>query len=162
MQNLKSRMLAVDDEPEIVDRLTNFFSRKGYEVNSAYSGEEAIEILENKGIDLVLLDLRLPGIQGIELAKIIRKKYPMTKIIIVTAYAGQNQDALNSGISDGIFNKPVVLQELYKKLLDILAEDNIYILDSVSQQELQKTILLVKFIILLKIRDFSLQKFKYN
>ena len=90
----KSKILVVDDEPEIVGILREFLAKKGYDVIDALSGEEALNILDREKTDLVLLDLMLPGLKGPEAARIIKNKYPTIKIVTLTAYPDMGDSLL--------------------------------------------------------------------
>ena len=79
------RMLIVEDEVDINDCLQHFFSTKGFSVATAFSGEEAVEKLHDEQPEIVLLDVMLPGLSGIEVLKKIREVYPQAKVIMVTA-----------------------------------------------------------------------------
>ena len=79
------RMLIVDDEPDICDCLQAFFSAKGFTVRCAYTGQEALEDLLNEPAEVMLLDIRLPDIWGIELLKLAKKLHPGVKVVMVTA-----------------------------------------------------------------------------
>ena len=116
----KSKILVVDDEPEIVGILREFLAKKGYDVIDALSGEEALNILDREKTDLVLLDLMLPGLKGPEAARIIKNKYPTIKIVTLTAYPDMGDSLLQDNVLDGVFIKPIRMQELFKRLLDIL------------------------------------------
>ena len=79
-------MLVVDDERDICDCLERFFCGRGFVVSCAFSGEEALEQLHQESVDVLLLDLLLPGLSGIEVlrrAKILR---PALQVIVVTAF----------------------------------------------------------------------------
>lgn len=119
MENTKSRVLVVDDEPEIVGTLKNFLFRKGYRVDIALNGEEALNILEKEGINLILLDLKMPGLSGEEIAKIIREKYPTVKIIVVTAYPQKSHNLCRQDMLEDVLIKPVTPAELYEKILEV-------------------------------------------
>ena len=80
----KRRMLIVEDEQDISDCLQTFFSSRGFAVNSAFSGEEAIAHLKEHPADVVLLDILLPGLSGIEVLKRVKEFLPHAKIIMVT------------------------------------------------------------------------------
>ena len=84
---LKTRVLTVDDEGHILELLKYNLESSGYEVVQAETGEEALEIIEKEKIDLVLLDLMLPGIDGLEVLKRIRtnETYKRLPIIMLTA-----------------------------------------------------------------------------
>ena len=79
------RMLVVDDESDICDCLRQFFSQRGFAVSCAFSGEEALERLTHESADVVLLDLLLPGLSGIEVLKRTKAFDPRIRVVIVTA-----------------------------------------------------------------------------
>jgi two-component system response regulator PilR (NtrC family) len=76
----------VDDEPIIHDVLTQLLNAEGYEVESSASGEEALEKVPNRSADVILLDLLMPGMDGIEVLKRIKSLDPGAAVIIITAY----------------------------------------------------------------------------
>ena len=78
------RLLIVDDEQKVCECLQRFFSEKGYDASCASTGEEAIERFMRQPPDVVLLDIRLPGISGLEVLKRARDLCPATKVIMVT------------------------------------------------------------------------------
>lgn len=106
------RMLIVDDERDICDCLEHFFSAHGFAVTSAFSGEEALERLDGNPVDVILLDILLPGLSGIEILKQAKARYPEAKVIMVTgiAEADVRQKALASG-AIGYVTKPFELTE---------------------------------------------------
>lgn len=79
------RMLIVDDEPDICDCLSAFFSARGFTVRCAGSGREAIGQLVLEPADVILLDIRLPDMWGIEVLKRTKALCPDTRVIMVTA-----------------------------------------------------------------------------
>ena len=79
------KMLIVEDEIDINDCLQQFFSSRGFAVAAAYSGEEAVEKLQAEDAEVVLLDIVLPGLSGIEVLKKIREIRPRAHVIMVTA-----------------------------------------------------------------------------
>ena len=87
------RMLIVEDEVDINDCLQQFFSSKGFSVAAAYSGEEAMQKLSEEQAEVVLLDIVLPGLSGIEVLKKIREIQPKATVIMVTAL---NQDDIRA------------------------------------------------------------------
>lgn len=78
------RMLIVEDEQDLCDCLQTYFSSRGFSVTSVFSGEEAVERLDTAPADVILLDLILPGISGLEVLRYAKKRYPGARIIIVT------------------------------------------------------------------------------
>lgn len=79
------KMLIVDDEPKLCACLAAYFTTKGLTVSTVYEGEQAIEQLSRESPDIILLDVRLPDISGIEVLKRARELCPQAKVIMVTA-----------------------------------------------------------------------------
>lgn len=120
LEERKASILIVDDEEDVLYCLKNYFSRKGYNVNGASSGEEALAALEQKEADLILLDIVMPGLSGTEVAKIVREKYPNTKIVVATAFSGASQALSKEHLTEAVINKPFRVQELYQKIEEVL------------------------------------------
>ena len=78
------RMLIVEDEQDLCDCLETYFSSRGFSVTAAFSGEEAVEWLDASPADVILLDILLPGISGLEVLRYAKKRYPGARIIMVT------------------------------------------------------------------------------
>lgn len=78
------RMLIVDDERDICECLQDFFSARGFSVVSAFSGEEALERLGTDAADVILLDILLPGLTGLEVLKRVKEVAPHSRVIMVT------------------------------------------------------------------------------
>ncbi len=108
-----NRVLVVDDEKGIRDLFCRVLETAGYEVETAESGEQALEILEQNKFQLLLFDLNLPGIDGIELCKKVRKILPISIIIAITGYASlfHLHDCRQAGFDD-YFIKPVSIKTL--------------------------------------------------
>jgi DNA-binding NtrC family response regulator len=92
-------VLIVDDEEVLQDVLTSLLRKEGHSTLSAYSGEEALEILEREEVDLVLLDLMLPGISGQQALRRIRQRDPEQVVIVITAFSSIESaiDAMREG-----------------------------------------------------------------
>ena len=78
------RMLIVDDERDVCECLQAFFSTRGFSVTSVFSGEEALDQLAQEPADVILLDILLPGLTGIEVLKRIKERCPSVQVIMVT------------------------------------------------------------------------------
>ncbi len=78
-------MLIVDDERDVCDCLAQFFHTRGFIVITAFSGEEALELLAREDVDVILLDILLPGLSGLEILKRAKERSPRTRVIMVTA-----------------------------------------------------------------------------
>jgi two-component system, NtrC family, nitrogen regulation response regulator NtrX len=79
-------ILIVDDEPSILQSLHGLLADEGFEVSTAANGYEALKFIEQESPDLVLLDIWMPGIDGIETLKEIKKNNPFIQVIIVTGH----------------------------------------------------------------------------
>ncbi len=103
-----SGILVVDDEQDIIELLFKSLSRHGYNVETAATGEEAIERAQKNNFDIVLLDNNLPGIKGIKVLKEIKKISPETEIIMITGQSSIESavESLKNGASDYI-QKPI-------------------------------------------------------
>ncbi len=84
--NYKTHILVVDDEKVVRDGCSKVLTGRGYEVYTAENGEQAIYMLKDKNIDLILLDLKMPGMSGEELLEIVVNKYPDLPVIIITGH----------------------------------------------------------------------------
>ncbi len=82
----KPRIVAIDDEPEFIDMLESYFGLRGYEISVAVRGAKGIELVREKAPDVVLMDLKMPGIDGDEVLKLLKSMNPSPKVIFITAY----------------------------------------------------------------------------
>jgi len=85
----KARILFVDDEKKYADTMAQVLRLQGFEVFAAYSGQQALQIFEPENIDLVITDLSMPKMDGIELITELRKLHPVQKIMVLTAFPSQ-------------------------------------------------------------------------
>ncbi len=119
---MSAKILVVDDEKAIRDSLNMILSDEGYAVSSAADGEEALNLINKDDFDIVITDIKMPNIDGMELLSKGAKNSPSTFFIIMTAYASVNTavEALRYGAYDYII-KPVEFDDLImrvKRLLD--------------------------------------------
>lgn len=117
MEN-KGRILIVDDEKDITDFLAAFFRIKEYEPDVAHSGKEALEKLSSFKPHIILLDVRMPKMDGIETLREIRKVDPDVGVIMVTAVQeiAVGREALKLGAADFV-TKPINLEYLETTVL---------------------------------------------
>jgi len=103
-----SKLLLIDDEKAIVRVLSISLKSDGYDVVTAYGGEEGLDVFRRESPDIVLTDIKMPGVDGIEVLKRIKDLDPDTEVIIVTGHGDMHLaiEALQLGASDFI-NKPV-------------------------------------------------------
>ncbi|MBN2452748.1 MAG: response regulator [Candidatus Omnitrophica bacterium] len=118
------KILVVDDENDICDFVRNFFQERGYGVSVARSGEEAIELAKKDKPDLVLLDIKMKGIDGIATLKHLKEIDRKQKVIMVTALEDQDKmnEASRLGACDYI-TKPLVLDHLESAVEKNLGKD---------------------------------------
>jgi len=121
--HMNNKILIVDDEPDIVDLVSYNLKKDGFRVTTAADGEQALRKVRKDKFDLVVLDLMLPGIQGVELCRIIRNdpKTADTPIIMLTA-KGEEVDrviGLESG-ADDYMTKPFSSKELIARIKAVL------------------------------------------
>jgi DNA-binding NtrC family response regulator len=112
-----SRILLVDDEKDFVEMLTLRLEETGEEVLQAYSGLESLEKLKESEIDVVILDIKMPGMDGIETLQEIKKRYPLVEVIMLTGH-GTIETAVQ-GMKLGAYDfliKPADFDELTSKL----------------------------------------------
>ena len=111
------RLLIVEDEKQICDAVAKSLYDAGYEVDTCYDGEEALEYILTENYDLIVLDLNLPGMDGMEILKELRQSNEETKVLILSA-RGQIADkveGLDAGAND-YMEKPFHLQELEARI----------------------------------------------
>ncbi len=113
------RVLLVDDEEEFIQTLSERMQARGLTVSTATSGEKAIEIAEEKNFDAIILDLQMPGLNGIETLKLMREKNPDAQIILLTGHATveKSVEAVKHGAVD-FLEKPAEIN----KLMEIIKE----------------------------------------
>jgi two-component system response regulator AtoC len=117
------KILIVDDEKIQRDMLSGFLVKQGYEVQTAASGEEAVVLFEQTGVDLVLLDHRMGGMSGDELLDYLKRKNPMVRVIMITAYASVDTAVRVMRLgADDFLEKPVDLAVLLAKIEEISQE----------------------------------------
>jgi two-component system NtrC family response regulator len=121
------RILLVDDEETLLEYLSKRLLKKGYMVKAAFSGEQAVEVAKGEHFDVAVVDLKMPGIDGVETQKRLRAIQPFLQCIILTGH-GSIETALESGQQDAFqyLLKPidydklvVIINDAYKKKLQI-------------------------------------------
>ena len=106
--NTKPQVLVIDDDAVIGHSFDRVLSEKGYEVSTAMSGEEALKDMENTEYDVVFTDIKMPGMDGIEVAERIKARCPWTPVVVITGYGTTENEAKASvlGVS-GFVRKPL-------------------------------------------------------
>lgn len=114
------KLLVVDDERDICDFIKNFLGKRGFIVLCAGNGEEALKLIEKIKPDIVLMDVRMPKLDGISTLRKIKEKDPTQEVIMVTCVDDleQMEEAKRLGVHDYI-TKPLVLDELARKVKEL-------------------------------------------
>jgi len=114
---MKTRVLIVDDEKEFVELVSERLTMRDYDVTAAFSGEEALETVKKYNFDIVILDVLMPGIDGIETLREIKRIKPLTEVILLTGHAAV--DTAIEGMKLGAYDyltKPCEISDLVTKL----------------------------------------------
>jgi DNA-binding NtrC family response regulator len=112
-------VLLVDDEGEFLDTLIKRIQKRNVNAKGVRSGEEALAFLDKNPVDVVVLDVRMPGMDGIETLRALKKQHPLTEVIMLTGHA--SLEVAIEGMELGAFDylmKPVEIDDLLYKLQD--------------------------------------------
>ena len=125
--NAKRHVLVIDDDAVVGRSFNRVLSDKGYEVDTAMSGEEALKDIEAHNYDVVFTDIRMPGMDGLEVAEQIKARCPWTPVVVITGYGTEENEAKASvlGVS-GFVRKPLtpeMIESITLKALEKPAED---------------------------------------
>ena len=116
------QLLVVDDEKEICEFLKAFFEERSFNVRTATNGEDAIREIEKTKPQIVLLDVHMPGMDGIKALREIKQKFPTVKVIMVTAVETREkiEEAMRLG-ADNYITKPLSLEYLEQDVQEKIA-----------------------------------------
>jgi len=112
-------VLFVDDEVDFLHTVVKRIQKRNVNAVGAKNGEEALALLKQSPVDVVVLDVKMPGMDGIEVLKEIKRKYPLTEVIMLTGHA--SLEVAIQGMEIGAFDylmKPVEIDDLLYKLQD--------------------------------------------
>lgn len=120
--HMETRILVVDDDKAITWSLTEYLKKVGFQVKSAETAEQALSIMEEDPVELVVTDIMLPGLDGLKLTETIKQNYD-TEVIVITGYSNEYsyEDAVDKGATDFVF-KPVRFEELNLRIKRVLRE----------------------------------------
>jgi len=117
MIKIPVKILIVDDEKDFVEMFSLRLKEQGEKVSTAHSGKEALKLLETVAIDVVILDIRMPGMDGIDTLKQIKKLHPIVEVIMLTGH-GSTETAVE-GMKLGAFDylmKPADFEDIKLKI----------------------------------------------
>jgi diguanylate cyclase (GGDEF)-like protein len=137
-KNSDINVLIVDDDLSVRNTMDEYIANAGFSTLAASSAEEALELIEKNNFAVVITDIRLPGLGGLELTKVIKQKNG-SDVIVVTGYSDDYsyEEAINIGASDFVI-KPVRLEELLLRLRRVLKERQLSTERTRMMQKLQK------------------------
>ncbi len=141
MNCLTKKILVVDDEIGIRQSLKKILEKEGYEVLTASNGEEAFKIIRSDAVDLLISDIRMAGMDGLELLKVCKSVSPYTEVIMITGYAAVDTavDSMKQGAYDYItkpFKKADIVKAAQKAIeKQILTMDNIKMKERIEAME---------------------------
>ncbi|MFH0727999.1 MAG: response regulator [Pseudomonadota bacterium] len=119
METATFNVLLVDDEPDFLYPLVKRLAKRNLVIESAGSGQDALDIIQQKQIDVVVLDVKMPGMDGLETLRKIKAGNGLIEVIMLSGHA--SLDAAIEGMESGAFDylmKPVDFDELFFKLQD--------------------------------------------
>ena len=114
-------ILLVDDEEEFVSTLAERLEIRGFESKAAYSGDQALSLIENNDYDVVVLDVKMPGMDGLEVMDQIKARRPEMPVILLTGHGStkEGMDGMHKGAFDYLM-KPLDIDELISKIQEAL------------------------------------------
>ncbi len=123
---MNERVVVIDDEPYMVEILTTFLGINGYETTGAYTGEEGLALVEREQPDLVILDLMLPDIDGLDVCRDLRRRPRTADIPVLILSARTSAADVDAGMEVGAtayLKKPVDMPRLLSEIQRILREE---------------------------------------
>ncbi len=114
------RVLLVDDEEELVSALVERLGYRGIEAKYALNGPQAIEMVQGESFDVVVLDIKLPGMSGVEVHNVLRNSYPDLPVVLITGHgAPAEQIQEKPGEHYDFLEKPIGLAVLIDKIREV-------------------------------------------
>lgn len=139
-EKLEAKVLLVDDEEEFCNMLSERLETRGLKVNAVQGGLEAVQRAEEQNFDAIILDLAMPGIDGLETLRRIKKRRPDLEIIMLTGHGTVKSgiEAMKLGAED-FLEKPVDMRVLMEKISEA-KHKRMLILEKKTQEEVEKII----------------------
>ncbi len=127
--NTKLQVLVIDDDAVVGRSFDRVLSEKGYEVSTVQSGEEALDSIENTKFDVVFTDIKMPGMDGLEVTERIKARCPWTPVVVITGFGSEDNEARASVLgASGFVHKPLtpeIIENITLKALNekVVAEE---------------------------------------
>ncbi len=136
-EKMSAKVLLVDDEEDFIETLSKRLEVRGLKVTGATRGRKALELVDKRAFDAVILDLAMPGMDGLETLQNIKRNHPDIEIIILTGQGSikAGVQAMKLGAED-FLEKPVDIQELLKKIHKA-KDKRVLILQKQSKSEIE-------------------------
>lgn len=133
-----TRVLLVDDENDFLATLASRLELRDLKVSTATRGEEALEVMSESDVDVVVLDLSMPGMDGLETLKRIKERVPESEVIILTGHGSirAGVEAMKLGAED-FMEKPVDINQLLEKIANA-RQKRVLVMQSKCREEIDK------------------------
>jgi DNA-binding response OmpR family regulator len=119
----KIHIIIADDEPFFCDTIAQFLRDAGYMVTIVHDGTGVLPVIQREKVDLVLLDLVMPGMSGLETLELIKKQSPPPRVIVLSGYGeSENVEQAKQRGSDGFVTKPFGLETLMRHIRTVLSD----------------------------------------
>jgi DNA-binding response OmpR family regulator len=119
MESAKGRILIVDDDPNAVEILTRMLEREGYDCVSAASGAAALQLVRAQAVDVILLDVMMPEMDGLQVCERLRQDSELRQIPVILLTAKDDMETRSRGMALGVseyLTKPVNKRELFSRI----------------------------------------------
>jgi CheY-like chemotaxis protein len=116
------KLMIVDDNEGVRHLVSRWLERAGFSVSQAKDGAEALDLIKKEPPDIILADIRMPKINGLELARMVKRDFPDTKVVLMTAYSSPQTiaQAKREGVDDYL-EKPFTQDQVEKTAREVMA-----------------------------------------
>jgi DNA-binding NtrC family response regulator len=123
MMNTKLQVLVIDDDAVVGRSFDRVLTEKGYQVSTALNGEQALQTMENNDFDVVFTDIKMPGMDGLEVTERIKARCPWTPVVVITGYGTQANEVRASVLgANGFVRKPLTPEMIESVTLKALQD----------------------------------------
>ena len=133
--NAKLQVLVIDDDAVVGRSFDRVLSEKGYDVSTVLSGEEAMETIENSKFDVVFTDIKMPGMDGLEVTERIKARCPWTPVVVITGYGTEANESKASVLGASGFVRKPLTPEMIENITLKAVNDAVVTGDVIETQE---------------------------